>query len=87
MEKMRYFLLGFGLILFAIWAAVLETPWFPVSGVLPFDYVSFAAGIAGLVFLIIGFRRSKGSKGTYVPAFQRISGSGAGIRRSAARGG
>lgn len=41
MEKMRYFLLGFGLILFAIWAAVLETPWFPVIGVLPFDYVSF----------------------------------------------
>ena len=24
MEKMRYFLLGFGLILFAIWAAVLR---------------------------------------------------------------
>lgn len=54
--------MGFGLILFAIWAAVLETPWFPVIGVLPFDYVSFAAGIAGLVFLIIGFRRNKGSK-------------------------
>lgn len=63
MAKMRYFLLGFGLILFAIWAAVLETPWFPVIDVIPLDYVSFAAGIAGLVFLIIGFRRSKGSKG------------------------
>ena len=36
---------------------------FPVIDVIPLDYVSFAAGIAGLVFLIIGFRRSKGSKG------------------------
>ena len=62
MAKMRYFLLVFGLILFAIWAAVLETPWFPVIDVIPLDYVSFAAGIAGLVFLIIGFRRNKGSK-------------------------
>ncbi|MEI3124232.1 MAG: hypothetical protein V8S81_10835 [Oscillospiraceae bacterium] len=32
------------------WAAVLETPWFPVIDAIPLDYVSFAAGIAGLVF-------------------------------------
>lgn len=64
MEKMRYFLLGFGLILFAIWAAVLETPWFPVIGVLPFDYVKLCRRDCGLVFLIIGFRRRQRSKGT-----------------------
>lgn len=55
MKSLKYFLLGIGLILFGLWAAALGSMWLPFIGGFSLEFFSFAAAVAGLVFLIIGF--------------------------------